>query len=46
VVVEQDARWADPATVASRGSARPDDGLPPALTAAGLTDADEVLVTR
>lgn len=60
VVVEQDARWVDPLTAASRGRARiasrfrvdggsvaryarHDDGLAPALAAAGLTDADEVL---
>jgi hypothetical protein len=59
VVVEQDARWFDPATGASRGAARlasrfrvdggsvagyarHDDGLAPALIAAGLTEADEV----
>jgi hypothetical protein len=63
VVVEQDARWTDPATATPRGRARVasrfrvdggsvaayarhDDGLAPALAAAGLSDADEVHARR
>jgi len=63
VVVEQDARWADPTTGAPRGAARiasrfrvdggrvagyvrHDDGLAPALAAAGLAGADEVFARR
>lgn len=59
VVVEQDARWSDPATGEARGHARlasrfviddarvaryvrHDDGLQPALDAAGLNARDEV----
>jgi hypothetical protein len=62
VVVEQDARWADPASDAERGRARVasrfvvddgrvasyarhDDGLQPALSAAGLS-ADQEVVER
>src|SRR3954463_15864531 len=60
VVVEQDARWVDPASGAERGQARVasrfvvndgrvaryarhDDGLQPALSAAGLGTAQEVV---
>jgi hypothetical protein len=60
VVVEQDARWVDPASDAERGQARVasrfvvddgrvasyarhDDGLQPALNAAGLRIEDEVI---
>jgi hypothetical protein len=60
VVVEQDARWVDPASDAERGQARVasrfvvkdgrvgryarhDDGLQPALSAAGLSTEHEVI---